>query len=107
MHKFEAAPQAYRLKGAENTINITGKFDVKRTVNALSTDFDMNVQISIDNDLYIAGKLDRHLSGEFTGKDYQGKKTSSSCTGKVVSKDAVEVRCIVFIDNERTVTLTF
>jgi len=107
MHKFDAAPQSYRLKGEDKPLEITGTFDVKRSVKAISTEFDMKVSIFIDNNLHIFGSLDRHLSGEFKGSDYQGKKTSASCTGKPVTKDAVEVRCIVFIDNERTVTLTF
>lgn len=99
----KAATQNYRLKGAENTTTINGALlhDYK-----IASD-EYAVGIYIDETMHIKFPLDSQLNGEGTGLDYQGKKTSATCTGRKVSASTTEVRCMVFIDNERTVTLTF
>lgn len=106
-HNFEAAPQSYRAKNLDNPIDITGKLIVDHKKNLLSDDFKFAVTIYFDREGVIFGNLDRNLGGDFNGRDYKGHKTASTCTGKAVSQDAIEVRCMVFVDNERTVTLTF
>lgn len=106
-HNFEAAPQSYRAKNADNPIDITGKLIVGHKKNLLSDDFKFSVTIYFDRESVIFGNLGRNLGGDFNGLDFKGHKTAMTCTGKVVSQDAIEVRCMVFVDNERTVTLTF
>lgn len=96
---YHAAPQAYRAKGQDNQIIITGKADSSLTENKVHLYFDGLEQIS--------GELDRHYNAELTGKPYNGKNTSATCTGTRKTSAWVEVRCIVFIENERAATLTF
>jgi hypothetical protein len=99
---FKAAPQNYRLKDSDKTVEIKGAVFKKSGV--LTSD--VWVGIYFDNPLQIEIPLDSQFNGENTGKDFEGKKTSATCNGREKSS-IIEVRCTVFIDNEKTVTLTF
>lgn len=100
---FQAAPQNYRLKGAGKPVEIKGLvlFDRK------AFGHESAAAIYINNIMHIKVPLDQGFNGEATGMDYEEQSTAASCTGKRTSQATVEVRCMVFIDNERTVTLTF
>jgi len=100
----ESAAQNYRLQGAENAIAITGKLDQKRVLDVVTESV---FHIYFDGTEQITGSLDRNLGGEFTGMQYNGKPTSAACSSKKTGETTAEVRCMVFIGNERTVTLTF
>ena len=99
--QYQSAGQNYRLKGADNTINIEGKLNqsVFGTENSVEISFNGTKQITVP--------VDYKYFGEANGEPYNGKQTSASCTGNRKSSHNVEVRCMVFVDNERTVTLTF
>jgi hypothetical protein len=100
---YKSAPQNYRLKGAENTIEIKGAtFQTKKAFK--TTHF---IGIYFNNNLQIEVTLDNQLNGESEGTTFEGKKTSATCTGRVITRQTSEIRCMVFIDNEKTVTLTF
>ena len=100
---FQAAPQNYRLKGEDQPTDIKGMISFDRK----ACGHESMAGIYLDNRLHIKVPLDQAFSGEATGMDYKGKSTAASCSGKRTSQATVEVRCMVFIDNERTVTLTF
>lgn len=106
-HNYQAAPQNYRMKNAENPITITGKLDQVLNEFAVSEPLKSKLTVFIDNELKITGFLDKHVSGDIQGEPFNGKPTSASCSTKNISAGIGETRCIVFIDNERTVTLTF
>jgi hypothetical protein len=98
--QHHAAGQNYRLKGADDAINIQGKLNYSEFTT------DDYVDITFNGVQQIKVKLDPQFFGEATGTPYQGKQTSASCTGKALGY-STEVRCMVFVDNEKTVTLTF
>jgi hypothetical protein len=100
---YNAAPQTTRIKGAEQPINITGELFRKQEL--LTTP--MHVSIFFNGALQIKVPLDRLATGEANGEAYNGKPTSATCTSKQTSETNTEVRCMVFVDNEKTVTLTF
>lgn len=99
----QSAPQNYRPKGDENSVQITGKMDKKEAF--ISDEY--IVTVFFNGAEQIKFKLDDSATGDGNGLPYQGKRTSTSCSSKKLNEYAIEVRCIVFIDNERTVTLTF
>lgn len=104
VNTYQAAPQAYRAKGQDNQTQITGKIDQK--YNTFGNHESNKVTIYFDGKAQIEGVLDRSQTGELTGEPYNGKPTSASCSAKKVSDKWVELKCIVFIDNERAATLT-
>lgn len=99
----DAAPQNYRFSGNDDPVNITG--NMKNTMEAFGTKHE--VTIFINNTPYIRGILGDGLAADIAGQQYKGKSTSASCSGRQTSDYTAEVRCIVFVGNERTVTLTF
>lgn len=104
---LNAAPQNYRLKGDDTPVLIEGFGTHKIVQGALSGHYDTTININFNGQTLITGKLDQQLTGEFTGLPFNGKPTAASCSTKPVSEKMAETRCIVFVDNERTVTLTF
>lgn len=98
--------QPYRLKGEEKPINIGGYLERIKKSESLSYSIFHKLIVRIDNEEALTGYLDGHYFGEITGK-WHDKNVSASCTGKPVSADVVNVNCMIFVDNERTVTLTF
>lgn len=102
-----SAPQNYRLKNSDTPLNITGKADVRQTYGVITDTASVAITISFDGEGVIFGQLDNTFNGDFKGRDYKGHSTSANCTSKPVSQTDIEVRCLVFVDNERTVTLTF
>lgn len=101
--QYQAAGQNYRPAGNEKQIQITGQLLQK--YNAFSTEHQATIYFNGSPQITIP--LDSKYFGEATGQPLNGKTTSADCTGKRTSKTNVEIRCMVFIDNEKTVTLTF
>lgn len=104
-HTFQASPQFYRAKGQDDQIQITGKIvqDIKQ--GAFTATIKNHVTIFFNGQPQIDGFLDGSQSGELSGQPFEGKNTSASCSAKAVTKDWSELKCIVFIDNERAATL--
>lgn len=103
---YTPAPQAYRLKGTDQQINITGQLTQTKKTGVITDDFKSDLNIYFNGELTISGLLDRQISGDFTGKPYNGKPTAATCSTKHISANIGETRCIIFIDNERAATLT-
>lgn len=102
---YKAPSQNYRLKGHESATVINGAIFANK-----KHDFDtpkLTAGIYINGDLYIEVSLDRTGSGQATGGLFEGKTTEATCHSKPVAKGIVNIDCMVFIDNEKTVTLTF
>jgi len=100
---FNAAPQNYRAKGEDKSIDIKGDLFIRDE--GFSRKVDVNIYFN--NQVQIKIPLDKRGSGESNGDQYNGKNTSASCTSKVIDENNSETRCMIFIENERTVTLTF
>lgn len=100
---YKAPTQNYRLKGEDKAISINGAVFQKRELVGQATE----VGIYLDEKLHIEVALDKNYTGEATGKPFNGKSTSATCSSKRTSSTNVQIDCIVFIDNERTSTLTF
>lgn len=100
---YKAAEQNYRPKGADTSVKINGALFVKPG----AFDADRAVGIYFNDSKQIVIPIDRNGNGEASGATFGGKPTSAACSGRPVSSNSTEVRCMVFIDNERTVTLTF
>lgn len=105
-HTFQAAPQYYRAKGQDNQIQITGKIQQDMKEGVFTSTIKNHVTIFFNGAPQIDGYLDGQQTGELTGQPYEGKNTSASCSAKAVTKEWSELKCIVFIDNERAATLT-
>lgn len=95
--------QTYRPKGSDEAVTISGQLD--RTYASLGKEY-KHLQVSFNGVLAIDGFLGDGFFGDITGT-WLEKPVSASCTGRQASDTWVDVRCIVFIENERTVTLTF
>ncbi|MDP8568615.1 hypothetical protein [Methylophilus aquaticus] len=102
---YESSPQFYRAKGQDDQTKITGKIEQSRKINLLNTISVDKITIYFDGIEQIVGYLDDELTGELEGKPFNGKKTSASCSSKSLSNNLAEIRCIVFIDNERAATI--
>lgn len=103
---YHASPQLYRAKGQENQLQITGKVQQDHAFKITGDTYANRVSIYFDGKEQINDLLDDRGFGEFTGQPYNNKPVTASCSSKHVSKGWVELKCIVFIDNERAVTLT-
>lgn len=101
--------QNYRLQNSDKPIEISGTLERVKAgfdyVN-LSDTWHNQLKINIDGTPAIDGYLDARYFGEVTGQ-WNNLPVSANCSGKPASKNWIDVRCIVFIENERTVTLTF
>lgn len=106
-----SASQNYRLQGENNPVSIHGLVNNKSTMRAFDTVADTEVKIFFDGEQMIQGKLDQQLNGELIGQPYKGKPTSATCnsvlTGQKSGQNLYRLSCLVFIGNEKTVTLTF
>lgn len=105
-HTYQAAPQHYRAKGQENQTEITGKIIQDMKEGVFTSTIKNHVTIYFNGQSQIDGYLDASQTGEIAGQPFEGKKTSASCSAKAVTKEWAELKCIVFIDNERAATLT-
>lgn len=105
-----ASTQNYRLKGSDNPIRISGEIKTVATANdygILSTQYKNILTVSINDTEAINGVLNGAIyTGELSGV-WNGIPVSTDCNGKYITRNVIEVKCLVFIDNERTVTLTF
>jgi len=101
--QHQAASQNYRPTGQASAVQITGELfkdygliDVKHSA---VIRFNGSDQIKV--------KLDRQFFGDGVGSAFNGQPTSANCSGRPVNRYTTEVRCMVFVGNEKTVTLTF
>lgn len=103
--QFNAAPQFYRAANSDKQITITGKLEATRTEKVIYADLSNTLTVFFDNAAQIVGHLDAQGFGEFNGDTYDGKKTSASCATKIMGQGFAELRCTIYIDNERAATL--
>lgn len=98
----ESPAQNYRLAGEENPVNITGHIERKDSIVTEAT-----LHVQFNGQEVLSGKLGPQYTGDIAGGIYQGKPVSSTCSSIRKSNGGYDVRCMVFVANERTVTLTF
>lgn len=102
--KHPAPSQNYRLKGDDQAVLITGVIEVDRKILDKNT---LKAIISINASPYITVPLDLQGNGESAGTPYLNKTTAATCNGTAVTSNLTSITCMVFIDNEKTVSLTF
>lgn len=98
--------QNFRLTGQDKAIEFTGSIEKIVAGQGLSQGWYHEIKVFIDGELALKGKLDVNYFGDVNG-EWHGKKTAANCTSKLVSENWLNTSCIVFLENERTVTLTF
>lgn len=103
---FIPAPQAYRAQGETEQITITGKLEQELNQGVFTASLKSDLIIYFNNEAQIIGSLDQQGTAELVGKPYKDKPTSASCSSKQTSATTSELRCIVFVGNERAATLT-
>lgn len=100
-----ASAQSYKAPMQNyNDISITGeliynKEVIKKNSGTVNVFFNGKKQIEVP--------LNVALRGDNLGADFDGKKTSASCTSQLVTREVATVDCVIYIDQKRTVTLTF
>lgn len=78
-----APVQQYRIAGSDKQVTITGRVFVDR--NAVSSN-NVRAIISFNGNEQILVPLDLQGNGQAAGESYQGKPTSSVCTGTAVTR---------------------
>ena len=109
MERNVSPVQTYRLANDPSPVKISGKLERIYdgfSVAKLNDEFKRELSIYFNDILTIKGRLNNNYTGELSGL-WNSKPVSTSCSGNRVSPTWTDVRCIVFIENERTVTLTF
>lgn len=109
MERNVSPVQSYRLANNPEPIKISGKLERIYdgfSVADLDDKYTRELSVFFNDDLTIKGRLSANFTGDLSGT-WNKKPVSTSCSGNRVSPTWTDVRCIVFIENERTVTLTF
>lgn len=100
---YPAPAQTYRQAGQEQSSTITGAIDVSN--NGLYVD-GATLRVNFDGVEVLRGPLGRGGNGDVTGGSWRGQPVSSSCSGTQQGK-LTFINCMIFVSNERTVTLSF
>ena len=98
--------QAYRPAGADNLWKITGHLDSTYHEGAASVTVQRLLNVYIDNTPVVKGLLSAMGTGELSGR-YLDHAVDVVCTSERKTVNWIDVRCLVLVDNERAVTLTF
>jgi len=98
--------QSYRPNGAKELWRITGNLDSKYTEGLIQNNTSRILYVYINGNLVIRGGLSNHATGELSGS-YQGHEIISSCFSELKTSIWLDIRCMILVDNERAVTLTF
>lgn len=96
--------QYYRAENSQSQWKITGN---------LNNEFDQvfgritrQLSVFIEGEEVINGNLSAVGTGELSG-NYKGTPIDTICSSERKTRDWIEVRCMVLVDNERAATLTF
>lgn len=103
----EVSPaQSYQFDGDHQPTRITGSLEKYGNDRAYHGAF---LTVNIGSERVIARKpVDSyHFSGVVGGGNFRDKKVIASCQGIAVTDRWTEVRCTIFVGDERTVTLKF
>lgn len=90
--------QHYRFAGNDDATKIQGAIRSTLTQQQLAVFFDY--------ERVILGNLDSNFNGELAGQ-WKGKPVTAICNGRNSGRSTKAVDCMIFVGNERTVTLTF
>jgi hypothetical protein len=64
------------------------------------------LHVQINGEEVISGQLSTKATGELNGA-YKNHLIIATCSSEQKTKNWIDVRCMIFIDNERAATLTF
>lgn len=98
-HKNEAAPQYATIDG--NNVKISGLIE-NIEQGGLKGD-KARVTVLFDDKPMIQGYLNDDYAADIASEN---KRFATTCNALRKSKNWIEIRCIVFVDNVRTVTLS-
>ncbi|BCM25869.1 hypothetical protein [Methyloradius palustris] len=96
--------QTYKIKGASHDISITGRAELDEDLIQ-----DLSIIILFDGAQMIKGVMESNYKGaatELPGSRYEGKDTIAVCHTNFNASAKIKVECIVYIGDQKTVTLT-
>jgi hypothetical protein len=97
--KSVSPSQMYRFEGESNGTQIQGV--IRQTMT------ETKFAVIFDGQAVINGFLPSDFNGEVKGETWKGKQVSAVCNGTKSGYKTQFVNCMIFVGNERTVTLTF
>lgn len=98
--------QSYRPKGTEELWIITGNLDNQFTTGLVATQVKRVLHIQINGEEVISGRLSSNATGELSGS-YKKHSLIATCSSEKKTQNWIDVRCMILVNNERAVTLTF
>lgn len=100
LEQKNAPEQSYRLAGQDKALVIKGNLS---RISTPRGDVNRVLKVYINEELAINDVLDLEASDELKGR-WKNKKVSASCYTKANTQTT---RCLIFVSNQRTVTLAF
>ena len=106
MSHDQSPSQTYRPQGASHQITITGDLSNTFKDQLFETKVQRELTVKADGAQIIKGYLGANATGRIDG-EYNGERVEADCTSRRVSANWIDIRCTIFINNERAATLTF
>jgi hypothetical protein len=107
VEKDIAAQQNFRPRGIQGLWKITGHLE-SEILEDQPTGYQVvkrrTLHVQINGEEVLSGDLSKRAEGELNG-DYGGLPVDALCSSETKTATWMEVRCVIVIDNERTVTL--
>lgn len=101
---WHSPSQNYVLNG--KNINITGTMNSHSQMGLVTNSHRNELMVFFNGQEVIRGSLPNLYSGEVYGS-YEGRPVTALCSGEQKTRDWIDVRCAILIDEKRTVTLSF
>lgn len=107
VQKDTAAPQYYKLAGADHDIKISGTLSTPWEEKAGNVKWHRMLSVAFDDQEVVNGYLESNSAqGEVSGK-YQDHSVNAVCSSLKTSETNLQVDCMILVDNQRTATLRF
>lgn len=107
IEKDRAAPQNFRPRGIESAWKITGHLE-SELLRDVASGYERvkrrTLHVRINGEKVLVGDLSQDAVGEVSGH-YGGLPVDAVCSSEVKTETWMEVRCVIVINQERTVTL--
>lgn len=101
-----APAQVTRLKDGQ-AVTITGFIGSNSEAGTLSTLTHRRLNVLVNGEKAISAPIDSATyTGDFAGT-WKDKAVAALCSSSRRNSQVIDVRCVILIDNERTVTLSF
>lgn len=98
--------QTYRMPGTDALISISGDLFSTFRDGLTETHINRRLVVRFDGQTVIDGELLHDASGQLRGV-FNSATVEAECSSRRVSKNWIDVRCLILVNNERAATLTF